>query len=75
MNDLTEFQYKLSLIHLDLYHLALDIDTTDEEAEVVDKILEVFHGAWEAVPIPEGFITEAKEIMDLAQLNRNREID
>lgn len=58
MKELSEFEQRLAQIHLDLYHLTLDIDTTCCQAHGCTDILKAFEEAWDKIKWCEGLDNE-----------------
>ena len=66
MNTEEQFIEELAQIHLKLYHLSLDVDTTWEQAAVVNKIMDGFDVAWD-------YYKEISSVMNISE-EKSREI-
>lgn len=66
MNTEEQFIEELAQIHLKLYHLSLDIDTTWEQAAMVNKIMDGFDDAWD-------YYKELNSVMGISE-EKSREI-
>ena len=65
MNTEEQFIEELAQIHLKLYHLSLDVDTTGEQAVVVNKIMDGFDVAWDYY----------KEISSVMNISKEKSIE
>jgi len=66
VNTEEQFIEELAQIHLKLYHLSLDVDTTWEQAAVVNKIMDGFDVAWD-------YYKEISSVMNISE-EKSREI-
>ena len=65
MNTEEQFIEDLAQIHLKLYHLSLDVDTTWEQAAVINKIMDGFDIAWDYY----------KEISSVMNISKEKSIE
>lgn len=54
----TEFERKLGELHLQVYHLMLDIDTTYCQAVGCGHVVDAFEKAWDLIKECDGTITK-----------------